>query len=297
MEELILTMLEALDDYGEKELNFTKDDIDKLIKKYINFDNLRCNELGLMVLNENGYLSNDKLSKLLNYEYIDDEIYIIIDSFEEILNKTDYDFEIEILDHDYPDNLYNFDTYDTSIELYIWDDYNEETLKDIIKYCIDNGLEYEGEELTEENIKIVNGKILVNDVELKDIIREEDFDELYNILNTSACEAQSSADADEIVNKIHNNFEDDIGKIKYENTSENEEIIKINLNIDLSEIKNFLKDIYGEFEYEEESFGSLIHILKEMDYFDFSKPDYRNIYGDIDKSHLNEITQERLSWE
>jgi len=294
MENLILTMLEALDDYSESDLNFTKKEVDKLAEEHINFDNLQCNELGLIILEENGYITMEKLGDILDFDYKDKNFILTFNDFNEILSDK-YSFEIKVLDQDNDFDRYT-DYYEADVK-YNWSNYDNDTLTEIIKYCIDNGLEFDEELMTEENTKIIDGKAYFKDEELCDIIDDDGLDDLYNILNNSICDAQSDADNNEVVKQIINNFENDIGvyERKY-NKDTKKEYIELKVDIDLSEIKSTLKEWYGEYEFETENYGSLESILSEKDYFEFNTPDYSYTYGTIDYSYLNEITRDRLSW-
>ena len=295
MEELILTMMASLEDFNESDLNFTKKDVDKLVKKHFNFENLRCNELGWIILFENGYITQDKFADLMGVYYKDGNYWLSIDSFDEILNN-DYEYEISILNGE--DLDYFRDCYDADVS-YNWDKYTEETLKDILEYCIKKKLEFDEELITKDNTKIVDGKLYFKDEEFDDIIDDDGLDELKTELNNALCDVQDSADRDEVYNKVINAFENGIGYFKRENVKQNGkdvEKIMIKLDVDISEVKSELKEWNDDYDFDTEYYGSLEAILSEMEYFNFDKPYYDHIYGNMDDDYLNEITRDRLSW-
>lgn len=297
MLELILNMLVALDDFTENDLKFSKKDIDNFIQRYNVLDRIYCNERGFIVLFNNKYISSDKFCELMECEYKDGYFYLTFDHFEDFLNN-EYEIEARMLDGEY--DWYHDRYYDADVEYY-WSYYTEETLKKIIKFCDVKGLEYNEELMTKENMKIKeNGKLYFNDEEVEKIIREDDLEELYDILNRSILDAEDTAQQDGIYTEIKNNFENKIGKIERFNVQEKNktvEKIRIKLDIDLSEIEEQLKSWYGDYEFEKEDFGNLYHILNEMDYFEFKKPNYDYISYSIDNEILNEYTIDRLNEE
>lgn len=296
MLELILTMLAALEDYND--LNFTKTDIDNFIKKYNILDEKKdCNERGWILLWKNKYLSDNEFFKLMGIdEYKNGNYYLIFDNFDDILGSK-YETEIDFLNGEVDWNPSSW--YKVDVETY-WRDYTENTLKEIAKYCIDKGLEIDDELMTEENTKIIDGKLFFNNINLKDLIDEDDLEDLRSILNDAICEAQDNAEYSEAYNKIVNNFKNKIGdfeRITVEEDGKKIEKIKIKINIDMFDIENALKDWYGDFDFEQANYGDLYQILREMEYFEFDVPDYNYIYASIDDDTLNEITVNKLQWD
>jgi len=320
MYDLILSMIKANEDY-ENELNFTKSDIVNFMKKY-NFKSEieECNEIGWIILLRNKYITNEEFAKLMDVEYKEDKFWLVIDSFDNILSDK-YETEIKILNQNDDNEWWDVCNYYevSDIESYYWSIYTEDTLKNIIKYCIDNGIEIENEDgkdelMTDENTYLKQDKKGINDiyfkyengeeVNLSSLLDDDEFEELKTILNSSICEAQDDADKSEIYNDIMKEFESSIGVIKRDTIKqinykgEEHDIDKIYINLDklkLSDVESFLQDDYEEYDFESKNYGSLIHILKEMEYFEFRTPDYNNVYGSIDNDILNEYTLDRLN--
>jgi hypothetical protein len=302
MIDLILTMLTAYEEYGTA-LNFDENDIKNFIKNYsISFDEIErdINELGWIILWENKLISDKYFCKLMEIEIISGDTYLVINNFNDILSK-DYIFEIEILNGEYDYNPSDYNGYDIGTWWYY---YNENTKKEIIKYCIDNGLEIDDELLTDENLIFKNDDIYFNDQKFVNYIDDRDLIDLNNILNDALSEAQDSADADEYYNKIKNAFEKDIGDIEHkskkvikEDKEKTVDLLYIKLNISWSEIKSELEGLYNKFEFEDCNYGNLQYILNEIEYFNFKKPYYDYISGSIDKDTLNEYTVNRLEWD
>lgn len=306
--DLIVAMIDEHNEYGDA-LNFNKSNIDKIIKKY-NMNYKQCNELGWIVLLKNKYITNEQFYDYMNADYIDGNVYLIVDSFDDVLSSK-YETEIKALDWGdtwWNDN-YSYD-YDADVSGH-WNDYTEETLKEIMEYCFRNEIEIEGELMDKNNTVLKNGKLYFNDQELDDLIDDDDLDELKTVLNHAICEAQDSADRDNTYKAIENAFENKIGTferktvnvMKYNAKKDikeptDVEKIYIKLNINLDDVESFLKDQYSKYNYSEESYGDLISILKEMEFFDFDAPDYHYIgNGGIEDDYLNEITRDRLSWD
>jgi len=295
---LILTMLKAYNEF-DNEINFEKFDIDNFISKYkilenLLFTNIKCNELGIIILWENKYLTNEEFAKLMGVEFNDNSFWLVCDNFDDILSNN-YSFEIDILNGTF--DWQPSDFYDVAIEPY-WDDYTEKTLERIIKFCVNKGFEIDGELMTNENTNLIDGDIYFNDIKLISIIDDSDLEELKNSLNSAICEAQDSANYSECYNSIKTNFKSSIGEFKYKSKSDKDiEKLWVKLNIDWEDVKKNLRDTYGEYEFEETSFGNLYHVLNDMDFFNFKKPNYKYLDGDIDKNDLNEDTQNRLDWD
>lgn len=300
--DLVLSMLEASNKFEStlfSSLNFTKNDITKFIKKYNVLEKPECNELGFYLLLNNGYITKEQFAKYLGLKYEDDNFWLVVDSFDDVLSDSKYEFEIKILDGEFEN--YGNDFYKIEDVDYYFRYYNEETLNDIIKYCIDKGLEVDEELITDENISLRNGEIFVNNIKLKDVIDSDDgLEDLRSELNIAICEAQESADFDEMYNKIINAFKDEVSDFERRTVNikdKNVEQIYIKItDKKLKEAEKLLIEEYGEYDYKEEKYGSMLYILKEMEFFDFRTPDYNNIYGDIDKGVLNDYTQSRLNF-
>jgi len=300
---LVLTMIDAHSDYGDV-LNFTKFDIDNIIKKY-NIKDISCNELGWIILWENKYITDEKFCKHMNVEYINKHFYMIIDSFDDILDK-EYITEIKALNWD--DDWWNSgDYYYDSNVSYHWNNYTEDTLKEIMSFCFRKKLEIEGEEMNKSNTIFKNEDVYFNDQKLVDLIDDDDLDELKDVLNIAINDAQEDADRNNIYDKIKDAFEDKIGpferkmvKVTDKKTGviKNVEKIYVRLDFDMEDVKNFLKEEYNKYDFIEETYGDLIHVLKEMEFFDIKAPNYDYLgNGDIDDAYLNETTRERLNWE
>lgn len=298
---LILTMISTYGEYGDK-LNFTKSDIDNIMKKYNFLNNIQCNELGLIVLYKNKYITPEIFADKMDVKYIDKNFWLVVDGFDDILSK-EYESEIKILDWD-DDWWTNSDWYENDIS-YHWDDYTEDTLKEIIKYCIDNGIEVDDELMDESNTILKNGDIYFNDEKLVDMIDNDEFDELKTILNGAICEAQNSADQSETYTKVKDAFEYGIGPFekkmvdytsKYTKETKNVEKLYVRLDFSMNDVEKHLKYHYAKYDFVDESFGDLFQVLRDMEFFDFKVPYYDNISGDIDNDLLNEFTREQLKW-
>jgi len=303
--DLIIAMIDTHSEYGDV-LNFKKSDIDKIIAKYNFLDNinfLECNELGWIVLYKNKYITGEQFAKHMDVEYIDVHFYIVADSFDDILSK-DYETEISALDWD--DDWWNnySEYYDADVPSY-WRDYTDETLKEIIKFCIKNKIEIEGELMDENNTLMKNGKVYFKDTELVDMIGDDELDELKRALNSAINDAQESADRDHVYNTIKKAFVDSIGPferkmVKITNSKKEEtqvEKIYVRLDFDMKEVEKFLEYEYNKYNFTDETYGNLVQILKEMEFFDFKAPNYDYIgSGDIDDEYLNEMTRDRLNW-
>lgn len=305
---LILTMIETHSDYGD-DLNFTKVDIENLMKKCNFLKNIGCNELGWIILYKNKYITPEQFADHMDIECINDRFYLIVDSFDEVLSKKDYETEISALDWD--DDWWNDgDYYDANIGLYHWSDYTEETLKEIMNFCFRQGLIIDDEEMDENNTILKNGKVYFKDQELVDLIDDYDLDELKTELNNAVCEAQNNADRDYTYNEIKNAFVKKIGsferkmvektvynKEKKIKEIKNVEKIYIRLNFNIKDIEAFLRDEYAKYDFIDETYGSLKTVLQGMEFFDVKFPDYDYIgNGSIDDDYLNEMTRERLKW-
>ena len=312
MIDLILMMIVAFDNFGT-ELNFTKEDIDRMIKENDVFDdkyvNLNINERAYIILLKNGYITKEHFAKHMDIEFEDkntkdpfrDSFYIIVDGFDDVLNDN-HDTEIKMLDGNYED--WNYDNYyDVDVSQY-WDDYTEKTLKNILVYCITNKLEIEDEDgemivMTAENTTFKNGDIYFNDTPLYKLINKEDgLKELKDELNFAICEAQESADMGECYNKAKNAFIDNVGEYEIKTVTAGDKTkdkLYIKIDKSLSEINDFLIERYGEYDFEEEEYGNIPIILRSgMEIYDYRPVDFDNIYASIDDDTLNEYTQNRL---
>ena len=300
-------MLVAYDDYGDK-LNFTKIDIENLMKKnnviekitdkksYVN-----CNERAWIILHDNKYVTTEQFNEKFDIIYKDKKWWLALDSFGDILDNKKFSTEIEILDGEFDWNKYSHDYYDNHDISNWWSDLTEDTLKEIIKALLESGIEIDDEELTEDNLKLIDGDIFFNKTKLIDLMDNEDLEELKKCLSYAISEAQEYADNDESYNQIKNNFIKSIGNFEMIDVEENGKTKqKIYLQVDdvWENVSDFLKYEYGEYEFEDETYGNLISILKEMEYFDdFKAPNYDYIYGDIDIDFLNECVVNRLEFD
>ena len=306
--DLILTMIVSQKEY-EGALNFTKIDIDRIIKKYKfnDINNIDCNELGWIILLENKYITNEMFAKKMDVEYIDGYFWTIIDDFSYILSEKHYETEISILNGDY-DDWQHSSWYDADIS-YNWDEYTEETLKEIMEFCFRKGIEIEQDEeyelMDKNNTFLKNGKLYFKDQELVELIDDDELSELKSSLNNSICEAQDSADQDAYYEAIKKEFINKIGPferktVKGIDRKTKKEIdvdkIYVRLDFDMAEVKAFLESDYSKYDFTSENYGSLVHVLREMEFFDIKEPYYPD-YGTIDKEYLNEITRDRLSWD
>ena len=303
---LVLSMIDEYNEYGDA-LNFTKSNIDKIVKKY-NMNYKQCNELGYIILLKNKYITYEQFCNYMDVEYIDGKVYLVIESFDDILSNK-YEYEIEALDGDVDWGDRYYDNYwENDVKSY-WSDYTEETLKEIMAFCFKKGIEIEDELMDENNTVLKNGKLYFNDQELDELIDDDELDELKSELNRAICEAQNSADRDHVYELIEKAFENKVGtferrvknvmKYNYDKNIKEQvdvEKIYIQLDFDLNEIETFLR--YNKYNFIDESYGNLMSILKEMEFFDFDAPDYRyNDNGWIDNNFLNEITVDRLGWD
>jgi len=308
---LICSMMVAHEKFGD-ELNFTKNDIDKLVKKYDiinkgkkeNSQSPKWNERASILLWQNGYLSNEIFAESLDIEYEDEHFWIVADSFKDVLPSR-YDVEAEILDGVLEYNPSDY--YDNNVDWYWKKYYTEETKQSIMEFCFKKEFEIDDELMTPENTKLKNGEIYFNDKKLVDLINVDDLNELYNSLNLAICEAQDTADQNNIYQTIENNFIKKVGPFKWKNVKVNdrvknkvEENEKLYIRVDVN-WSNIIKELtyHDEYSFLEEEYGSLFHILKENDYFHFNRIDLDHYTGsgDIDDDILNEYTQNRLDWD
>jgi hypothetical protein len=320
MYDFILTMIKAHDNY-ENEMNFTKSDIENFMIKY-NFKNeiKESNELGWILLWNDKYITNEEFAKLMDIEYLDNNFWLVINKFDDILSDK-YSTEIKVLDHD--DDWWSSGDYyeNNDIDSYYWHHYTEETLKEIIDYCVNNDIEIENENTDEYELMTTENTYLKpdkkgkqdiyfkfedgNEVELSSLLDEYELEELKDVLNRAICEAQEDADRNDVYDQIVKEFEKSIGYFErrnvkttdYKGIEKDVEKIYIRLDdLDWDDIEVFLKDDYDEYDFETAKYGNLISILKEKDYFEFRTPNYNYISGDIDYDYLNEITRDRLNW-
>lgn len=310
MTNLILTMIVAYDDFGDQ-LDFNKTDIENLMKKNnfiekligtkVRYTNTHCNERAWIILHDNKYVTTEQFNEKFDIIYKDKIYWLVLDSFGDILNNDKFSTEIEILDGEFNWNEYSSDYYDNHDISSWWSDFTEDTLKEIIKALLESGIEIEEEEVTEDNLKLINGDIFFNETKLIDLMDSEDLEELKKSLSYAISEAQEYADNDESYNEIKKNFIKAIGKFEMTDVEENgktKQKIYVQVDNAWERVNDFLKDEYGEYEFEDETYGNLISILKEMDYFDdFKAPNYDYITGDIDKEFLNECVVNRLEFD
>jgi hypothetical protein len=315
-------MIKANSKY-ENELGFTRTDIENFMNKYKFKDDINeSNELGYFILWKNKYINNEEFAKLMDLEYKEDNFWLVINSFSEILSDSKYETEIKVLDNNDDDDWFNRSDYyeNHDIDSYYWHRYTEKTLQEIIDFCINKNIEIENEDgdyelMTTENtylkpnkrdkldiyFKYENGE----EVELLSLLDEDELEELKEALNRAICDAQDTADRDEIYDQIIKEFEKSIGFFKREYVKKTDykgvekEVDKISIkldNIDWNKVETFLEEEYEEYDFETKKFGDLLNILKEMEFFEFKTPYYNHIYGDITNELLNEYTIEKLNW-
>jgi len=264
---LVLTMIDTYNNWGD-ELKFNKSDIDNLIKEHEILSKGKWNERASIILWKDGYIDNERFAKLMYLEYEDKAFWMSFDSFDDMLGK-DYEFEASFLDGDYDWNYGNF--YEVDVESYFYY-YTPETLQEIINYCDKKGCEIDDEEetivMSKDNTKLIDNQIIINGhIKLVDVLDE--LDELKTCLNSAICEAQESADQDEIYTKVDRAFVEKIGEYKRKmHKVKDKEIEKIYIKFDdFTEVESHLKDTYGDYEFIEETYGDLYGILKDMEYF------------------------------
>jgi hypothetical protein len=303
--ELVLSMIVAYENY-EGELNYTKDEITSIIKEYniiekgISSPSHRWNERGSIIFWRNGYLTNEKFAELMDIEYEGKNFWLVNEDFESVLPDK-YSTEAKILDG--TAEWYSSDFYDVDVEDF-FRNYTTETFQAIIDFCAKKGFEIEDEDktitLSKENMKIVSNEIIINNhINITDALDE--LDDLKHSLNAAVCEAQEAADQNETYKRVKREFVQKIGEFKWKTMKFNgkdREMLLVRVEFDWSTIEDSLKKYYGDYEFIEESYGSLYHILNEEGFFDnFSGVNFDYIYGSIDNSVLNEYTQNRLSWD
>lgn len=299
MDILLLQMLEAYDNFGN-EIGFTEEELKNLISKYLDVKKLKCNERGYILLWLNKYLSDELFAKYMGIKYEDSKFWMVVSDFSDIIEER----VGEILNGEY-DWDYDFHNEYTAsdIETYYWDDYNEETLKDIIKWCVTHEIELDDVLMTEDNTILKDKDIYFNNKLLRKYLKEDDLDELIIILTNSVGEAYFHSEFDYIYKKLKNEFIDKIGNYKWKtiinSRGKQEDRLYIDLsNYDFNDIEYKLKEQYGEYEFEEGSYGSLYYILKEFEYFDnFREPDYRYLSVSMNDEILNSITSDRLNFD
>ena len=298
MVNLVLSMIAAYEDY-ESDMRYTMNDINNFIAKYNLKDELaKCNERGWIVLWRNKYISDEEFARLMEIVYEDDNFWLVSDDFSDLLSDK-YSLEAELLNGEFdwtPGEFYEVDVED------FWSMYDTKTLQEIIDCCIKNEYELEGELMTKENTKLEDDDIYFHDTKLVEYIGNEDLSELKNGLNRAICEAQDAANYDETFKRVKDNFEKDIGEFKWKTikigNKENKDVEKLYVKFGISwnDIEYDLKNQYGNYNFEDENYGNLFYILREIDYFNFKTPNYDYIYGDIDEGILNEYTRSNLNW-
>lgn len=300
MDILLLQMLEAYDNFGN-EIGFSEEELNNFILKYLNVNKLKCNERGYILLWLNNYISDELFAKYMDIEYEDKKFWMVVSNFCDIIKK---DTACEILNGEYDWNYDFYNEYtDTDIETHYWNDYDEETLRDIIKWCVTHEIELDDVLMTEDNTILKDKDIYFNNKLLRKYLKEDDLDELIIILTNSVGEAYYHSEIDYIYKKLKDEFIDEIGNYKWKTITNSrgkqEDKLYIDLsNYDFNDIGYKLKEQYGEYEFEEESYGSLYHILKEFEYFDnFREPDYRYLSVSMDDEILNNITRDRLNYD
>jgi hypothetical protein len=296
---LVLTMLSTYEEYGV-DMKFSKDDIDQIIKNHNVLKDIKCNELGWILLLRHNYVTPEVFANKMDLEYDNNKYWFVLDSFKDII--PGYETEANILYGDYvwePGDFYEVDVED------YFSDYTEKTLNCIINFCDKKGLEFENEDetilLSKDNMTVIKGDILINnDIEMSHNI--DDIDELKTSLNTAICDAQESANTSALYNKIKREFIKEIGDFKYKKIKikgEDKSKLLVELDTSWSDIEKALIEQYSPYDFQEEFYGNIISLMKELDFFDgFSGVDLdNNYYGTIDNNILNEYTRNRLDWD
>ncbi len=322
--QLLISMIVKYDDYGDK-IGYTKVDLDALIEEYgllkpidIKYNYNNFNELGAIILHENGYISNEVFAEQMGIEYGDDKFYIVTDSFEDLLSD-DLEYEASWLDgkgwENWDPSFYS--DYDIDFS-----DFTKGTLEKIIEYCEEQDCFIEDEEeirITKENTKIVEFKswndnikykvIINDDIDISDHIDDDGMEELKQNIQFGISDAYDSAQQDEVYSEIKSNFEDKIGTWKFKTITDKngkqEERIHIYFNAEFSDIKSELKeeysyyaDVHGNgsvgYNYTESNYGDLFSILHEYEYLDMDKPNYQYIDGYPDSKLIDLSVSERF---
>ena len=279
---LILAMIRSLDYHDSSELNFSKDDIDYFINKDNLLDKLDCDDKGIIILWQNNYIDNNIFSKEMGTYYEDGIFYLVYNNFEELLvnNET----EAKIMD----DDIYLFEneyTYENIIIDY-WYMFNIDTLNHIINFCVENKLKIKEEFITHQNTKIINNDIYFKDKPLKKYLNK--LSKLENTLLMVFNDSIAIAYYDAAYKKIKNMIEDNIGTFKWKRIYNNkDESLLVNVNITWYEVLKYLDEYSDDFDFESSNYGSLTHILKDMNYFDIGNVNYDNLYINLDKVELN----------
>jgi hypothetical protein len=317
MTDLIINMMYYYDRFSNNS-KFSKEEIINLINEYDIVDQKSYSVLGAIILYEWKLIDENVLADRLDLKYEEGKYWLYIDSFDEILDKSKYSIEINILEQD--NDRYGSSWYDIDID---WDMISTDTLSYIKNHIINNigSAEIEDEDIVfnEENIKIENDKLylILNDdnIEIDDSFMKDyvEFSDLYRDLQWSFIDAQQVADEDEMEKEIINSFENEIGfftremkEKKYydskldKQVTKDVEFIKIRLdNLNMKSLKDELISytinkymIQGETDtYMGDRFKE---IGRELDMFDFHTPDYNYVYGSIDKEYLNDDIINRL---
>jgi len=319
---IIISMIYFYEEEGVK-MKYTLDDINRFIKKYkIDWNKEHYNELGTIILYQNKYISIEKFAKDMDLGLENNKLYLVVSSFSDLLNTNDYEQKqaAEILDGEYDWEFGN--TYESDIP---WSDYDIETLKEIINFCVTKKLSINDDEndcqtfITIKNTKIIKGDIWVKtkfgNKQLSEFIDSDELDDLKSELNIAHCEAQEDADQDEIYQKLKRSAESKFGAWehksktikRYDEKTKNlktEEVYELWFDdiFDWDQMKTELISQYknnGIIDFTaSENYGNWISYSREYrdDGFDIDIPDYNYIYGSIDDDVLNDRTRERLQF-
>lgn len=310
MEQLLISMVELYDNYGDK-IGYTKKELDKLIKHYQLIEKGSWNELGTIVLYNNDYISKDRFCKDLDLVYKDKDFWMVFDSFEYILPLS-YNFEAKILDGKIWEDWEPSSFYDYDFEI---SDFNDNTLKEIVNFCIRHNCtidteEKEDIEITKKNTIISDGEIYIGKEKLNDHIDDDGMEDLKQQIQFAIAEAYDVAESNEVYNVCKRNFEEGYGEFKWiskkiknkDGKDISVEKLLVKLDVDLSEVESKLKDIYeyeGIIEYSDSQhhFGNMYHVLNELDLISMDKPNYNYLNAYPDDEQLNYSVVERLSSE
>ena len=273
----------------DNDILFTRKDIESYLEEY-NILRKDYNELASIILWEENYITSETFADNLDIVYKDNNFYIYLSSFDDLILSGFDDFEKSVMSHtfDYESSSYNDYDIDFSI-------FTEETLNSILEYCIKYKQEVEiddiGIPITKKNTKIKDNKLLINNINISDLM--DDLGDLEIELKNVIGEANDSAQRDSIYSAIEDEIENKLGPIEY-----NDDDIHIRLDVDWTKIKEKLFDMFtnqGEVEFEG-ACEKFEYVLSEYDIIEFDSPNYDYVHYYAKDKDINEMIQERLLW-